>query len=70
MVQTLKEPALNTNHGHDWKIIRGSNVTFKCSKCDVLGHSEDLSSEHIIPNRYAPYHGDCILSVIDGVMSR
>ena len=65
----------NTNetrvNGHTWKLLRGSNLTFMCIKCGVLGHSVDKldSSTSIRPNRRAPYDGICELIQINEIMT-
>lgn len=62
---------MKSNPGHDWSLLRGSNVTYKCKKCGVLGHSPDKYGKinHIQPSIHSPFRGDCELSIINNVMT-
>jgi hypothetical protein len=58
--------------GHEWEILRGSNVTYKCRKCNTLGHIDvhDCSGHKIIiPNKKNPFFANCDLGTISVVMS-
>jgi hypothetical protein len=61
---------MGTKPGHNWKLLEGSNSTYTCTKCGILGHPPDrYSSNFVQPNRYAPLGGICELNTILGVMS-
>lgn len=51
---------------HDWKLLKGSNFTFKCQNCGILGHPPDKITKkgNIIPNLHHPYRNDCSLSTM------
>lgn len=56
---------------HVWILVSGSNATFKCNKCGMLGtrplHSDPLDRINIIKplNKV-----DCNTAVVDYVMAR
>jgi hypothetical protein len=55
---------------HDWKLMKGSNLTYQCDKCGVLGHSVDRYNKcsTIAASKFAPYDGDCDLNLISSVI--
>lgn len=55
---------------HEWKLMRGSNLTYQCEKCGVLGHLADRHDRcsSISTSKFAPYDGDCDLNLISSVI--
>ena len=56
---------------HDWGKLNGSNVTYVCKKCGVLGHVNkyDLLDGNIKPNTSHKYKSDCYLNIMSYVTS-
>ena len=57
--------------GHDWELLHGSNVTYRCNKCGILGHSVEKiqDKKKVKPNFHAPYNGECGLLSMSSVMN-
>ena len=66
------------NNSHEWQLVKGSNITYRCARCGVFGHLLDKytssllypeETKQIVAHKQSPYGGDCDLNLINHIAS-